>query len=131
MNRPFAGARAHLDAVGETYLEHMRYAASVGLALIVAGLACLVHAFNPAWFETTASRTIRRLAAALENRELAPRPRGGALALLLPLSGAAAALPWLAGADTSVAAAVSLLAIAYPLAFLYAEAGSGAEAAWA
>ena len=35
---------AHPHAVGETYAEHAHTAASFGLEMIGAGLACLVHA---------------------------------------------------------------------------------------
>ena len=51
----------HLDEVGETYSEHMIHAGSYGLTLLVAGVACLVHAVLPFLFETTGSRAIRTL----------------------------------------------------------------------
>ena len=43
---------------GETYGQHFRVAASVGGPMVLAGLACLVHAIVPFWFKTTASRTL-------------------------------------------------------------------------
>lgn len=51
----------HPRSVGETYLEHMEMAAGFGVAMIVGGLACLVHALVPAWFERTGSRIISHL----------------------------------------------------------------------
>ena len=58
----------HLDEVGETYGEHMVHAGGYGLTLLVAGLACLVHAVLPALFETTGSRAIRGLHARMASR---------------------------------------------------------------
>jgi hypothetical protein len=52
---------AHPRAVGETYVEHLRAAAAFGAELLLAGMACLVHAVLPAAFETTASRAVARL----------------------------------------------------------------------
>ncbi len=51
----------HPNAVGETYREHLGAAWSIAATLMVAGLACLVHGLLPFAFETTASRSIRRL----------------------------------------------------------------------
>lgn len=51
----------HPRSVGETYLEHMGVAASFGGRLLVAGLACLVHAFLPFLLTKTGSRTITEL----------------------------------------------------------------------
>jgi len=63
----------HPRTVGETYLEHMEMAAGFGVAMIMGGLACLVHAVLPACFETTGSRMIQRLHARMVlNRRKAP-----------------------------------------------------------
>ena len=114
----------HLEAVGETYFEHMRFAATVGRLLVVAGFACLVNAVIPALFQDKASRTIRvlnevlddraRLVAASEPRPFQPLP------VLTALSLVAAGLPWLGGA-TVIAAPLSALALAFPLAFVLSE----------
>ncbi|MBP8297228.1 MAG: capsule biosynthesis protein [Burkholderiales bacterium] len=53
--------RAHPASVGETYCEHLGVALSFGAALLAAGLACLVHAFFPFLFTTTARRAIADL----------------------------------------------------------------------
>ena len=50
------------NAVGETYLQHTMFAGSVGLRMIVGGLACMVHGVLPFLFATTGSRTILALA---------------------------------------------------------------------
>ncbi|MBS0319672.1 MAG: hypothetical protein JSR18_03960 [Proteobacteria bacterium] len=47
---------AHPAAVGETYLEHMRFASRFGGRMTVGGLAALAHALFPFLFTTTASR---------------------------------------------------------------------------
>ena len=52
---------AHPRSVGESYLKHMGVALSFGWRLVLAGLACLVHAFIPCLFERTASGMIERL----------------------------------------------------------------------
>ena len=51
----------HLDDVGETYVEHLSHASGFGVAMLVGGVACLLHAVLPFAFETTGSDTIRRL----------------------------------------------------------------------
>jgi hypothetical protein len=51
----------HPHAVGESYTEHFAVASGFGFAMIVGGLACLVHAVLPFLCTTTGSQTIRRL----------------------------------------------------------------------
>jgi hypothetical protein len=51
----------HPASVGESFGEHFGVASSFGLTMIAAGLASLVHAFVPALFKTTGSRTVARL----------------------------------------------------------------------
>jgi hypothetical protein len=67
---------AHPDALGESYVEHMRVALSFAAPLAVAAGAALVHAFLPFLCETTASRTVKALYARITAR----RPRRGAVA---------------------------------------------------
>ena len=66
MDNPFT---AHPHAVGESYSQHFRASWGVGLTLLAAGLACLVHGLCPALFKTTGSRTIFRLNARLTGRK--------------------------------------------------------------
>lgn len=92
----------HPRSVGETYLEHQRFAARTGLTLIAAGAACLVHALAPSLCVTTASRTVSRLHADMTNRgpgapsndAAASSGRAAALApgMALTLAGAAVAV---------------------------------------
>jgi hypothetical protein len=51
----------HPRSVGETYGEHFAVAAGFGFAMIVAGVACLVHAALPFLFERTGSDCVLRL----------------------------------------------------------------------
>ena len=51
----------HLASVGESYLEHMGQAFSFGSAMVVSGIACLMHGFFPFLFVKTGSNTIREL----------------------------------------------------------------------
>lgn len=67
----------HPRAVGESYGQHFGAAANVGLTMIGGGLAALVHAAVPAWFETRGSDTIRALYVRLNRRRPAPPPGTG------------------------------------------------------
>jgi hypothetical protein len=51
----------HPAAAGETYTEHMQVAAGFGLKLLLAALACFVHAVIPFLFERTGSTAIHAL----------------------------------------------------------------------
>jgi hypothetical protein len=61
-------SRRHLDLVGESYSAHQRFATKIGLTMITAGSAAVIHGVAPFLFQSTASRTIRRLAALIESR---------------------------------------------------------------
>ena len=56
--RPFA---SHPAPVGETYRQHLYFAACIGGRMIRGGLACLVHAPLPFLLQTTGSQTVRKL----------------------------------------------------------------------
>ena len=51
----------HPNDVGETYGEHFLVATSFGAAMILGGLACLIHGLLPFLFTSTGSSTIKRL----------------------------------------------------------------------
>ncbi len=53
--------QAHPRSVGESYPQHLLAAGRFAGTLILAGLACLVHAILPSLFEKTGSRAIERL----------------------------------------------------------------------
>jgi hypothetical protein len=51
----------HPASVGESYTEHMAMAGGFGGRMVVAGLACLVHAVLPFLFVRTGSAAIDEL----------------------------------------------------------------------
>jgi len=53
--------REHLEAVNETYFQHMAHASGFGFKLIGAGFACLLHGVIPSCCCTTGSRAVTRL----------------------------------------------------------------------
>lgn len=53
--------RAHLAEAGENYFDHMRFAVGVGLMLVAAGFACIIHGLFPGYCTKTASRTVDEL----------------------------------------------------------------------
>ena len=63
-----AQSKAHLAATGEGYLEHFRFASTVGLLAMAAGLACLIHALVPALCTRTCSRTVAMLSELFADR---------------------------------------------------------------
>ena len=65
----------HPASLGETDGEHFAAASCIGVTLIATGRACLARALVPATFQTTGSRTIRRLHGTLAPRRT-PCPRG-------------------------------------------------------
>jgi len=68
-------SKQHLTAVREGYFEHLRHALGFAATLLGAGLALVVHAIIPGWFQTTGSRTVFRLNAILQARLQQPGPR--------------------------------------------------------
>ena len=51
----------HPRTLGESYWEHQRHALAFGTMMVVAGMACVVHALVPGLFMKTGSNTIRHL----------------------------------------------------------------------
>lgn len=51
----------HLESVHESYFQHLCFAASVGIRLIIAGIAVTLHGLFPAVFQYTGSKTIFKL----------------------------------------------------------------------
>lgn len=51
----------HPTSVDETYLQHLCAASGFGVWMLLAGLACMMHALLPFLFERTASRCISQL----------------------------------------------------------------------
>jgi hypothetical protein len=56
----------HPESVGETYGEHLVRASCFGGRMVVAGLACMVHALLPFIFVHTGSQAIDELHARMQ-----------------------------------------------------------------
>jgi hypothetical protein len=63
----------HPRSVGESYAQHAGFAFAVGLRMIGAGLACLLHGLLPFLFVRTGSQCIRELNECLTDRTLPPK----------------------------------------------------------
>jgi hypothetical protein len=61
----------HPTEIGESYGEHFRSASGFGLRMVAGGIACLVHAIFPFWFEQTGSRTMDALHRRMTRRAVA------------------------------------------------------------
>jgi hypothetical protein len=53
--------RDHPSSVGETYLQHFKYAFCSGCQLFLAGLFCILHACFPFLHTTSASSRVEAL----------------------------------------------------------------------
>ena len=118
-----SGSKAHLRANGETYVEHLRFAATIGMLSLGAGLACLIHALVPALCTTTASRTIRQITALLGARDQLDETRAQASDLLaflfLMMLSVAVVMPmWLLPITNGLRLTYSALALSIPLTLL-------------
>lgn len=67
----------HPEQIGETYTEHAAHAMWIGLRMIAAGLACLVHALLPGLCARTASRTVEAITDLMQSRSNTPHPPNG------------------------------------------------------
>lgn len=76
LRRRFSG---HPASVGQTYLEHLRFAWHFGASMVLGGLACTVHGVLPFLFEASGSRRVRALHARLASRHSASLHTGARL----------------------------------------------------
>ena len=116
--------RAHLSEARESYFEHLAFAASVGLMLVSAGLACIIHAVVPSYCTRTASKTVGRLTQLFVDRQAlagAIDDTSGALTLvgLVGLAAPPSLILLLNPGGTSVAVAAAVFAGAIPCAYLW------------
>lgn len=119
----FRSSRAHLSEVGESYLEHMRFASLVGMLALGAGLACLLHALLPGLCQRTCSRTVDSLQRLFADRSQLNRVRDENSALitfvaLTMLSCVTAVVIAISTAGTAIALIALPQAFALPLIFL-------------
>ena len=48
----------HPHSVGETYFQHFKFAIQFGINMVVGGVACMIHAIFPCFFEKTGSNIL-------------------------------------------------------------------------
>ncbi len=66
----------HPKSVGESYGEHLAHASGFGGRMMLAGVACMLHAVLPFIFVRTASRAIDELHTRMRARQgLVPSPQ--------------------------------------------------------
>jgi hypothetical protein len=53
--------KRHLILANKGYFEHMFFAMKIGLKCLWSFITAFVHAINPAWFEYTTSKRIKRM----------------------------------------------------------------------
>ena len=53
--------RRHLELANKGYFEHMFFAMKIGLKCLWSFFTAFIHAINPAWFEYTTSKRIKRM----------------------------------------------------------------------
>jgi hypothetical protein len=116
-------SKQHLIEAGETYFEHLAFAATVGLMALAAGLACLIHALVPALCTRTASRTIGLLNQLLADRRRVSEIREQSIEAMAfaALIVAAATIPvalLMTAAPAALAATYGAMALALPITLL-------------
>ena len=116
-------SKDHLEAAGETYLEHMRFALVVGFVTAGAALACIIHAIVPALCERTCSRTLGQLSWLFADRRRLrefERQASGVFTFvaLILLAAATASVPAAIGGGKGLILTMALLAFAIPFTFL-------------
>jgi Family of unknown function (DUF6356) len=116
-------SRAHLQAAGEGYWQHFRFATTFGLVAMAAGVAAIAHAIVPGLCTSTASRLIRHLGQLVEDRSKidaieSEAVEARAFILLLILAGAVVAPLWILNVPTSIRAVYTVLAFALPATLL-------------
>ena len=116
-------SRNHLESVGETYTQHFRFASTVGVMAIAAGLAGLIHAVIPALCTHTASRILGSLSRLLDRRDLIEEIRddtleASAFVALLGLATLVSLPLWLMDVPRALQIAYTVLAFSLPLALL-------------
>ena len=121
-------SRAHLAEARETYFEHMRFAAVVGMLAMGAGLACLLHAIVPGLCEKTCSRAVGSLQSLFRDRSqlrstVADNSGLFIFVILAGVSSATALTLAICTAGTLVGLLVIPQAFALPLIFLLQNPG--------
>lgn len=51
----------HPHSIGESYLQHMRFAFNFGFTMLIGGMACILHAVFPFIFQKTGSNYLLKM----------------------------------------------------------------------
>ena len=54
-------SKEHLNLTNETYIQHLKFATSIGISMIYGGIQALIHAIYPGILTKAASTKIRKL----------------------------------------------------------------------
>ena len=57
----FNKIKRHLELANKGYFEHMFFAMIIGLKCLWSFVTAFLHAINPAWFEYSTSKRIKRM----------------------------------------------------------------------
>src|SRR5215212_4726518 len=121
----WTASRAHLAEAGEGYFQHLRFAGSVGLMLVAAGLACILHGLFPSLCTKTASRTVDELKRLFAERHALTNVLAEASGALVLVGLVALTLPaWallLLAPGYPVPIATALFALAIPATYLWSN----------
>lgn len=58
----------HPREVGETYKQHLFFALTFGISMLIGGIACIIHAFFPFLFQKTASNILFKMSRKVTER---------------------------------------------------------------
>lgn len=64
----FNDSKKHLHDAGESYTQHLLFASSIALKMLIASMQCFLHALIPGIFKTSGSNTIKELYNKINNR---------------------------------------------------------------
>lgn len=53
--------KKHLEVNRVTFIQHFIFAIQAGFLLLYAGIASIIHAFCPAWFDGTPAKIVAKL----------------------------------------------------------------------
>jgi uncharacterized protein YjeT (DUF2065 family) len=119
----FRRSKAHLAEAGESYVDHLRFAVGVGLMLVAAGTACILHGLLPGLCTKTASRTVDELKRLFAERDALASALAEASGALVLVGLVALTLPaWtllLIAPGYPVPIATALFALAIPAVYLW------------
>ena len=64
----FNDSKKHLHDAGESYTQHLLFALSIAMKMLVAGMQCFLHALIPRIFKASGSNAIKELYNRINNR---------------------------------------------------------------